>query len=132
MIKKYLTFIRESKNYDQNIVDECNDILIDLKDDGYEIRVSSKVNTTTHSSRIATDNNAGTTRYIYYHSLNIIIIRKEIFTEKDISEYIGHVKSYLSDMPIFRECIKNLNAEMGVINPDRYFYFLFLNKKLDK
>ena len=127
MIKKYLTFIRESKNYDQDIVDECNDILIDLKDDGYEVRVSSRM-VSTHTLKLK----IGISRTIYFHSVIISIIRKDLFTKEDISEYIGHIKSYLDDMEVDHETLKKLNATMGTLNPDRYVYYLCLSKKLGK
>jgi len=131
MIKKYLTFIRESKNYDQDIVDECNDILIDLKDDGYEVRVSSRIDKNTHVDNIS-GNKIGISRTIYFHSVIISIIRKDLFTKEDISEYIGHIKSYLDDMEVDHETLKKLNATMGTLNPDRYVYYLCLSKKLGK
>ena len=79
-LKSFNENLFESEDEIQEIVNNCKDILLDLKDDGFEVKVKY-------------NNNAS-----HENSFTIMIAKDVIFTKKDIADVFNHLKSYMESV----------------------------------
>ena len=74
---KYLKRFNENV-FDQSVVDECKDILLELEDKGFKTNINSHLNK-------------------HYSYIQFFFNRKEEFDYSDIEDVVERLKSYLSE-----------------------------------
>ena len=86
-IKAYKVFeSTETKVFDQSVIDECKDILLELEDAGFKTNISSYF-----SSGVSIGKEHNKNWIQFYLS------RKEEFDYSDIEDVVERLKSYLSE-----------------------------------
>ena len=113
---KYLKRFNEStetKVFNQSVIDECKDILLELEDKGFKTNISSYFSS---GVSIGKDNK---------NWISFYFTRKEEFTYLDIEDVVERLKSYISDYGLSIEWVStreriNKRPEIkttSVINP---------------
>ena len=83
---KYLKRFNEAKAFDQSVIDECEDILLELEDAGFKTNISSYF-----SSGVSIGKEHNKNWITFFFS------RKEEFNYSDIEDVVERLKSYLSE-----------------------------------
>jgi len=100
---KYLKRFNESK-FDQSIIDDCKDIILELEDNGFETKISHHF-----KSDVKSDDPWGVISFINKRVVDITsntynknwitfyFSKKEEFNYSDIEDVVERLKSYLSE-----------------------------------
>jgi hypothetical protein len=100
---KYLKRFNESK-FNQSIIDDCKDIILELEDNGFETKISYHF-----KSDVKTDDSWGVISFINKQVVDITsntynknwitfyFSKKEEFNYSDIEDVVERLKSYLSE-----------------------------------
>ena len=83
---KYLKRFNEAKAFDQSVINECKDILLELEDKGFKTNISSYFSS---GVSIGEDHNKNWITFFFS--------RKEEFNYSDIEDVVERLKSYLSE-----------------------------------
>ena len=101
---KYLKRFNESKVLDQSIIDDCQDIILELKDNGFWVSISHHFKSYVKSddgyksfsvlNKTVVNTNADKWNYNW---ITFYFSRKEEFNYSDIEDVVERLKSYLSE-----------------------------------
>ena len=83
---KYLKRFNENV-FDQSVVDECKDILLELEDKGFKTNIKTNINNQQYNRIVNLKKN-----WIQFY-----FSRKEEFDYSDIEDVVERLKSYLSE-----------------------------------
>jgi len=84
---KHLKRFNESKVFDQSVIDECKDILLELEDAGIKTNIYSYFNNQQYDRIVNLKKNW----------IQFFFSRKEEFDYSDIEDVVERLKSYLSE-----------------------------------
>jgi hypothetical protein len=84
---KHLKRFNESKVFDQSVIDECKDILLELEDAGFKTNINSYFNNQQYDRIVNLEKS-----WIQFY-----LSRKEEFDYSDIEDVVERLKSFLSE-----------------------------------
>ncbi len=114
IIKKFKSFNENIQGDDiQEVINTCKDISLDLKDDGFEVKV----------------------KYNNWNSFTIMISKDVQFTKKDIIDVFNHLKSYFETIGYTTNNEFTILKRFYNIDLDGGYYLIkkiFIKKKVEK
>jgi hypothetical protein len=119
---KYLKRFNESKVLDQSIIDDCKDIILELKDNGFWVNISyhfkSDIKSDDGSKSFSVLNkqvvNTNADKY-NKNWITFFFSKKEDFDYSDIEDVVERLKSYLSECGLKGKQVESKQAKIKKI-----------------